>query len=305
MGDYRPDSKSYGARLQLTRDAEKKRQIPEAKPRSEVDTAAGHMGATLPPLSQPGTLSPSLARDSLNRLQRNHGNQYVQRLLQRSGDGGGEVTPEVERAIESSRSGGAPLDNGIQSRMGRALNADFSGVRVHTGTEADSLNRSLGARAFTSGRDVYFRRGEYNPATSGGRELLAHELTHVVQQNGEKVQAKLRVGSTNDIYEQEADNVAKVYRQWEQQVGAGEGSGVMRQEVEEEEEKSGQEQTRPDKSPMQQQVEEKTEEEEMAQAKRLKQSVQRIVEEEEKEKEPGVQTKPFYNATRRPFSLFE
>jgi len=94
-------------------------------------------------------------------------------------------------------------------------------VKVHADPQADSLNRSLSAKAFTTGSDIFFSQGTYNPATSGGKELLAHELTHVVQQGGatqssgaiqskaNKVQTKLKVGPAGDKYEQEADNVAQ------------------------------------------------------------------------------------------------
>ena len=74
--------------------------------------------------------------------------------------------------------------------MGEAMRRDFSGVRVHANAHADGLNRSLQARAFTVGQDIYFRHGEYSPGSSTGRELLAHELTHVVQQSPGTVQTK-------------------------------------------------------------------------------------------------------------------
>ena len=57
-------------------------------------------------------------------------------------------------------------------------------VRVHTGPEADTLNDSMSARAFTTGQDIFLKRGEYDPRSTAGQELLAHELTHVVQQGG-------------------------------------------------------------------------------------------------------------------------
>jgi hypothetical protein len=63
-------------------------------------------------------------------------------------------------------------------------------VNIHADSEADSLNKQVGARAFTTGSDIFFRQGEYNPASSNGQELLAHELTHVVQQGGAGVQKK-------------------------------------------------------------------------------------------------------------------
>jgi hypothetical protein len=66
--------------------------------------------------------------------------------------------------------------------MERAFGADFGGVRVHTGAQADGLARSIQAKAFTTGQDVYFRQGAYEPGSRGGQELIAHELTHVGQQ---------------------------------------------------------------------------------------------------------------------------
>jgi hypothetical protein len=201
---------------------------------------------------------------SLLQLQREQGNRYVQRVVAVAGspEGDGNVMPDVERAIESSRGGGHSLDRGVQAQMGQALNADFSGVRVHTDAGADGLNQSLSARAFTTGRDIYFRQGEYNPGSSGGRELLAHELTHVVQQNPDKVQTKsddevsrsgcgcgsfagprpqmkLTVSQPGDQYEQEADRVANAVMHREQQGsdGSSQAQSIHRQMPEEEEEK--------------------------------------------------------------------
>jgi len=93
--------------------------------------------------------------------------------------------------------------------MESAFGTDFSGVRVHTDAEADALNQAVNAVAFTTGQDVFFRQGAYNPSHSSGRELLAHELTHVVQQGGGPVQGKLVLGEPGDAYEQEADQVAR------------------------------------------------------------------------------------------------
>ena len=101
---------------------------------------------------------------------------------------GGEVDTEVARSIQSAKGGGAPLADGVRSSMEQGFGADFGGVRVHTGGEADALNRSLNARAFTTGNDVFFGKGEYNPGSSGGKELLAHELTHTVQQGAAPLQ---------------------------------------------------------------------------------------------------------------------
>lgn len=107
-------------------------------------------------------------------------------LVQRVGAEGGEVSADFESALNASRGGGQSLAPDLQAKMGQAVGADFSGVRVHTDGRADELNRSVGAQAFTTGQDLFFKRGEYQPGNRGGQELIAHELTHVVQQNGAK-----------------------------------------------------------------------------------------------------------------------
>jgi hypothetical protein len=96
----------------------------------------------------------------------------------------GEASGDLESAIASARGSGQALDPVLQAQIGQAMGADFSGVRVHTDTQSDQLNRSIQARAFTTGQDVFFRQGAYEPGSRGGQELIAHELTHVVQQNG-------------------------------------------------------------------------------------------------------------------------
>jgi hypothetical protein len=97
----------------------------------------------------------------------------------------GESDAEVATAIDRQRGGGQALDIGLQQSMGRAMGADFSRVRVHTDSQSDQLNRSIQAKAFTTGHDVFFRQGTYQPTSRGGQALIAHELTHVVQQTGD------------------------------------------------------------------------------------------------------------------------
>jgi hypothetical protein len=76
---------------------------------------------------------------------------------------------------------------------------DFSQVKVHNDTQSDQLNKSIQARAFTTGTDVFFRGGEYNPGSRGGQELIAHELTHVVQQNSNSVARKVNSKNSNNL----------------------------------------------------------------------------------------------------------
>ncbi|WP_052344944.1 DUF4157 domain-containing protein [Planktothrix rubescens] len=101
---------------------------------------------------------------------------------------GGDASTELETSIQTAKGGGQPLDGGLQRSMGQAMGADFSGVKVHTDSQSDQLNQSIQAKAFTTGQDVFFRQGAYEPSSRGGQELIAHELTHVVQQNGGAVQ---------------------------------------------------------------------------------------------------------------------
>ncbi len=111
--------------------------------------------------------------------------------LQRDGGvGGGAASEELEQNIESAKGGGQSLDPNLQTKMGDAMGADFSGVKIHTDAASDQLNRSIQAKAFATGQDVFFRQGAYSPQSESGQELIAHELTHVVQQGGAGVQAK-------------------------------------------------------------------------------------------------------------------
>lgn len=97
------------------------------------------------------------------------------------------VTPE--RLIES-RSGGETLPAGTRHTMESAIGYDFSQVRIHHGAEAGEMNRQFSALAFTHRNHIYFRDGTYNPGTSEGTRLLAHELTHVAQQGYAARQAR-------------------------------------------------------------------------------------------------------------------
>ncbi|MEH2229031.1 MAG: DUF4157 domain-containing protein [Nostoc sp.] len=110
--------------------------------------------------------------------------------LQRQG-GGVAATSDLETSIQQERGSGQPLSDDIRQPMEQAFGTDFSAVKIHTDNRSDQLNQSIQARAFTTGQDIFFRQGEYAPESHGGKELLAHELTHVVQQNGSALGRKL------------------------------------------------------------------------------------------------------------------
>jgi hypothetical protein len=120
---------------------------------------------------------------------------------------GGAVSADLEGKINAARGGGQSLAPQLQAQMGQAMGADFSGVRVHTDGRADVLNRSVGARAFTTGQDLFFKRGEYQPESRDGQELIAHELTHVMQQGASTIQRKIGEGaSEGTLVKRTADN---------------------------------------------------------------------------------------------------
>jgi hypothetical protein len=99
------------------------------------------------------------------------------------GAAGGTLDAGTEAELGSA-AGGRPMDTRLRATMEGAFGADFSRVRLHTGDQAERLNRTTGSRAFTTGNRIFFGPGAYAPSSSAGRELLAHELTHVVQQGG-------------------------------------------------------------------------------------------------------------------------
>ncbi|WP_434222793.1 eCIS core domain-containing protein [Limnospira platensis CENA597] len=96
------------------------------------------------------------------------------------------ITQGMERALEEQQNQGESLSTGVREPMEAAFGLNFGRVRIHRDTESDRLSRSLNAKAFTTGRNIFFRQDTYAPHSDEGKKLLAHELTHVVQQSGEK-----------------------------------------------------------------------------------------------------------------------
>ncbi len=107
-------------------------------------------------------------------------------FIQRSSnfESGGQAPNHVESQINSSRGGGSRMDNGTKNFMESRFGTDFSNVKIHTGSQAVQMSRELNAQAFTVGNDIYFNEGKYSPNSDSGKHLLAHELTHTVQQSG-------------------------------------------------------------------------------------------------------------------------
>ncbi|MDI9311614.1 MAG: DUF4157 domain-containing protein [Limnohabitans sp.] len=94
------------------------------------------------------------------------------------------INPDFESKLNSSKGSGASLPKTTQGEMESGFGSDFSNVKIHTDSNAIQMNQQLGSQAFANGNDIYFNEGKYNPNSQNGKHLLAHELTHTVQQTG-------------------------------------------------------------------------------------------------------------------------
>jgi len=126
-----------------------------------------------------------MADHVVRRMSVNVDGNAVAQPVQAKSRGAGTATSGsgLDAGIASASGSGAPLANQTRNRMEEAFDADFSSVRVHTSSASAEMCDEIGARAFTYGTDIHFNAGEYAPSTEHGTRLLAHELTHVVQQN--------------------------------------------------------------------------------------------------------------------------
>ncbi|RXK58590.1 DUF4157 domain-containing protein [Lacibacter luteus] len=118
-------------------------------------------------------------------------------IIQCSGRGPPASSPQAnfESTLSSSRGSGSPLPDTTKQFMETRFGADFSGVRIHTGSYAEGLSSTIHAQAFTHGNDIYFNSGKYSPHTEAGGTLLAHELTHTIQQGASRSHA----GNTTSV----------------------------------------------------------------------------------------------------------
>ncbi|MER5431799.1 DUF4157 domain-containing protein [Streptomyces sp. NPDC002588] len=191
---------------------------PAASPGRTAPQQAPRAVTALPTVSRgglPGGFSP----ETLLALQRSAGNAAVLRALEQARhqhNASCGHTESTETRVQRSavhrvlRSSGRPLDDGIRSEMESRLGSDFSGVRLHTDSTAHTAARSVQADAFTSGSHIVFRRGRYDTSSTAGKRLLAHELTHVIQQRSGPVAGSptgdgLSVSHPQDTFERAAE----------------------------------------------------------------------------------------------------
>jgi hypothetical protein len=117
---------------------------------------------------------------------------------------GGDVGPDTAQRISSARGGGSALDSSTQATMESGFGTSFADVRVHQDSQSDTLNRRLTSHAFTTGNDIFLR----GDASASDSHLIAHELTHVVQQRSMGGGGAMTVGAAGDAHESDADATA-------------------------------------------------------------------------------------------------
>jgi Domain of unknown function (DUF4157) len=155
-----------------------------------------------------------------------NGAASIQRATGPSASETATAPASVEQALATS---GQPFEPGLRREMEQHFGWDFSRVRVHTGAAAERSAREVNARAYTVGSSMVFAAGEFNPSTLGGRRLLAHELTHVVQQSGAAANVVRR---SNGFDEDEPTRVWPRAKTVEEPIPAGAERGGARGHVE-------------------------------------------------------------------------
>ena len=126
------------------------------------------------------------------KLQRQE-EEEAQAKLQGKNAQGNTVGQKMQQTLSDKKGRGQKMEPNVRNEMEGSFGADFSHVNIHTDSQAREMNKEVGAQAFAYGNDIYFNQGKYDPHSTRGKHLLAHELTHTIQQKGRverKVQRK-------------------------------------------------------------------------------------------------------------------
>src|SRR4051794_28335393 len=177
-----------------------------------VSSRDAHLRAELETAQHAPVVAPA-EQNTAQDLASSVGNRGMNQVISRMNDGEGILPsgiahPVVESTIAAVRGAGNPLEPALAQQFGANLGRSVSDVRVHTDETAASLTRAVSARAFATGRDIFFAPGEYQPHTQGGRELIAHEVAHADQQFGAPMSGPLVVSNPGEPLEVAADQTA-------------------------------------------------------------------------------------------------
>ena len=202
--------------IQANRAKRPKARKPTPEPEKEAEAETGRLSSSDNALAHLGSLAGPAKAEAVLELQRRYGNRRVRRMLGQTGQAAeateeedGQVSAELAHRIDQAQGQGRPLDTQTRAEMEASFERDFGRVRVHTDRESESLNQEVNATAFTTGQDIFFSEGTYSPGSTEGQKLLAHELTHVVQQENADGSVLSGISSPQDASEREADRVAE------------------------------------------------------------------------------------------------
>lgn len=169
-------------------DVQREATEPRLQRQEETDekTVQAKTATPNPASYRPGWIQPKCAacgdEPKLNRKAISVPHTYLIHRSSRAPPSDNGPPSSFEQNLHHTRGTGSPMPGETQTFMENRFGADFSGVRIHTGETAVQMNREIHAQAFTYGNDIYFNSGKYSPSSSEGRTLLAHELTHTIQQ---------------------------------------------------------------------------------------------------------------------------
>ena len=156
----------------------------------------------------------------------------IQRQAEPASDTGANIAASLENVGT-----GQSLDGTTREYLEPKFGHDFANVKIHADGHADQMSKAVGARAFVTGQDVFFRHGEYQPQSPAGMHLLAHELTHTIQQSrgsvsGTSIGDGIAVSDPGDAFEQEASVAADLVARGERvTVGGAGGTGVLQRSL--------------------------------------------------------------------------
>jgi hypothetical protein len=148
--------------------------------------------------SQPKPITGLVGRSVQRKCSKCEEEEKKKRIMRKpeAANTGIQISSSFASSLSASKGGGATIPKETRRFMENAFSTDFSRVKIHTGGQASEMSNGINAKAFTYGNDIYFKEGEYNPSSSIGLHLLAHELTHVVQQGGSQMKVQRQVAHT-------------------------------------------------------------------------------------------------------------
>ena len=162
---------------------QEKTQEENVQSQTEEDIQTKSIAEVLTPLVQKSTSNPDLqtTEEGEEQLSKEAEEEGAEETVQMKKEAETGIPPGFEQQLHQN-SGGEAMDQETLSGMEQSFGADFNEVRVHTDSQAVQMSQAIGAHAFTHGYDIYFNENQYNPKENSGQHLLAHELTHTIQQ---------------------------------------------------------------------------------------------------------------------------